>query len=694
MKLKSSFLISITILELGCAVYMTTAYPTITWWDSSQYSTAAVCLGITGAPGSLILTLLGKSISKIYPQNPAFIFNITAGFLGTLAVLYCFHCSKKIHSIVTGEKHIKFYIIESISLILTGGIIICSATLWEYALMFTPYILTALFTAFIFMSVLHWWMRANDPDSWKSIFLIAFLIGIDFSVHRTNALFIPGIIVVMMIKNPKTFLTRKSYISAFFGILLGLSLQLLYIPISMNNPPLNLGETNNLFTLWNFISLKQYGGNFLMDILVRKGPLWSYQIPYYIDGFTRNFFYPSPSTYNLGYLPGVLGLLGIISILRSDIKLGISMIFLFIITIITSILYFNLPENYFRPIYRHYLPTYIIFSIFIFAGTFFIFEMIKNIKEKYQWIPMLLITVLIAGSLLTQYFTNAENNNGSGHYFTYNHASNIINSIDRDGILFSNGDNNYFPELYLQIGEHQRPNIIQCNIDLLNLDWYIKQHQKNNKSFPFIGKGVNTTEVKQDNWKTDSFDISITDSIKTKYTSESDTFHLSLPALRENSYNLLQDVVLFDIFKNNKWTKPIYFTKWGLDPKLYSWLKPYLRDEGLVYKFVPDSSNEIDYSKIQSNLTKFKILGYNDSSIKLDDVSRNVGILYYDIFLNLSKWKIKTGDLKASADLLEQMKSVLPFDRLKPDEKILEETKAIGNFLKNPKPKNRRLFAD
>lgn len=37
---------ALTSAAVACAVYWRTAYPSITWWDSSSYSTAAVTLGV------------------------------------------------------------------------------------------------------------------------------------------------------------------------------------------------------------------------------------------------------------------------------------------------------------------------------------------------------------------------------------------------------------------------------------------------------------------------------------------------------------------------------------------------------------------------------------------------------------------------------------------------------------------------
>src|SRR3954471_8677627 len=49
------------------AVFWRTAYPTITWWDSSSYSLAAATLGVASAPGSLLLTLAGWPVTRLSP---------------------------------------------------------------------------------------------------------------------------------------------------------------------------------------------------------------------------------------------------------------------------------------------------------------------------------------------------------------------------------------------------------------------------------------------------------------------------------------------------------------------------------------------------------------------------------------------------------------------------------------------------
>jgi hypothetical protein len=678
---KSKYITGIIIFLISITVYWSGTYPTITWWESSEYSAAASCLGITGAPGSIFLTLLGWIVSK-FSSHPAFLFNLLAGAIASLAILLCFMVAQKLPRLFQRNLNVDFSPIKNVLVAAASGIVICSATPWEYAIVFAPYILTALFTMIILLTVLNWWENAEKTGSWKGIFLITLFIGLDFSVHRTNAILIPGILILMLIRNYRIFLNYRSYLAAFSGILLGGSVQLLYIPMSWLDPALNLGETNNFSSWWDFISLKQYGGSFLTDIFIRKGPLWSYQIPYYWKGFAHNFFYFDPSTLILGFVPALLGTTGIVHILRKNRKLGLALVLLFLVSIASSIIYFNLPENYFRTVYRHFLPTFFIFGVFIFTGTGALMEYLSRIPGKTtKWLAISGLLILIPGTAFVRFFSNKSMLDGSGRTFTVDHAHNIVGSVGKNGILFSYADNHYFPELYLQIAEKVRPDIDHCNLSLLNLEWYVQQKKRHDPAFPFRGSEVNLKQFLYENWKPISCELAVPDSLSMKYPGALKTIPLTLSALRENNTNLLQDLVLFDIIRNNQWGRPLYFVKQYMDPALNNWLKPWLSDEGLVYRLIPDSTMKTNGPAILKNLATFRVNGYSDNAVTLDNESKETGKLYYDLFLTVVKEKIKEGNWSEAFDYLSRMKEILPFQRLTPDQEIQNENNALEEMI-------------
>jgi uncharacterized membrane protein YeaQ/YmgE (transglycosylase-associated protein family) len=680
---KGSIIVPLIIFLTGIAIYWSSAYPSITWWETSEYAGAAVGLGISGPPGSLLLTIAGWILSKLTPHDPAFLFNLFAGVIGSLAVTFCYIAFRKINAILLGTEKVELSFPYDLMMAIGSGIIICSSTLWEYSIMFAPYVLTGLFTILILLSILNWWERSDREDSWKQLFVIALLFGVDFSVHRTNAVLMPGVLLLVLIRKPKAFLNYRSYIAAFCGLFLGLSLQLLYIPISLRDPSMNMGQPDTLAGWWYYFSLKQYGGNFLMDIFTRKSPLFSYQIHYYLKGFADNFLYYDHKSILPGFFPGLLGLAGLISLFRRNRKLAVSLLSFLLVTIIVSIIYFNLPADYFRSIYRHYLPTFIIFSVFIFYGLEYVTVSIKKFSPGTRWGLYSILIILVSVTFFNQYLHNIGKNNGAGNNFAAAHAGNIIKSIDRGGIVFSYGDNDYFPEIYVQEAQNVRPDIIQCNLSLLNADWYIRQTLRHHKDLPYRGDGIDISGFEFLNWKPQYISIPLSEETRKNYNIDMDSVRMTFPVLRKNNSNYLQDLVLFDIIKNNRWERPVYFIKSAVESELYGWLEPNLRDQGLVYKFVPDTLNKVDFTTIIANIDKFDLTGYADRSTVLDEMSLSIGRRYYDIFLKAAEYKVENKDPKGASLYLEKMMNLLPFERVMPAKEIIERTNRLKVLLIN-----------
>src|SRR5437867_4682386 len=81
-------------------------------------------------------------------------------------------------------------------------------TPWNYAVQFTPYVLSACFTGLILLAALGWWRRAEHSDSAGRLFLLFLLLGLDFSVHRTNSLLLPAALVWVALRRGGASLRR------------------------------------------------------------------------------------------------------------------------------------------------------------------------------------------------------------------------------------------------------------------------------------------------------------------------------------------------------------------------------------------------------------------------------------------------------------------------------------------------------
>ena len=73
---------------------------------------------------------------------------------------------------------------------------------------------------------------ADEADSWRHLAILGLLFGLDFSVHRTNALLIPGVLVWVLIRNPAAITRARTWMASLTGLAAGLSVQLLLIPIA------------------------------------------------------------------------------------------------------------------------------------------------------------------------------------------------------------------------------------------------------------------------------------------------------------------------------------------------------------------------------------------------------------------------------------------------------------------------------
>ena len=99
--------------------------------------------------------------------------------------------------------------------------------------------------------------------------------------------------------------------------------------------------------------------------------------------------------------------------------------------------------------------------------------------DRLSWIAGGVLVILAAlpaiGSLDPGAHQKWFRHNRSENRLAHEYASNILAGMDRDAILFTNGDNDTFPIWFLQEVEHFRRDVTVVNLSLVNLPWYIKQ---------------------------------------------------------------------------------------------------------------------------------------------------------------------------------------------------------------------------
>ena len=363
---------SLTASVVAVVFYWLTAFRTITWWDSGEYSLAAITLGVPHPPGSQLAVWLGWIVTKL-PLGVSKIvaLNCLSGVFAAATIgMVCglgLGLFRRHHTADTAGS-------SDISAVLLGAIAAVASlifsfgdTLWTLATRFTPYTLTPLLTALIIWCLFRWWQDSDRPESIRWLVFASLLFGLDFSVHRTNLLLLPGMLVWILLRQPRVLASLRTWFYCVGSFAIGLAFHLTTIPIAAGKPALNMCDASNWSSFWSYITLKQYGGGMLINLFPRKAPFFSVQIVDYLKFFSDNFAHFG-GTIILGILPLLLGLTGLWFLWRRERGLAIGTIVLFLCASIVGVIYFNTPANFFRSMDRHYLPSLLIFTIWIVYG--------------------------------------------------------------------------------------------------------------------------------------------------------------------------------------------------------------------------------------------------------------------------------------------------------------------------------------
>ncbi|WP_234573021.1 protein O-mannosyl-transferase family [Rhodohalobacter sp. 614A] len=193
------------------------------------------------------------------------------------------------------------------------------------------------------------------------------------------------------------------------------------------------------------------------------------------SGFSETRHSNNPANSGYFYLPLLIGLFGFLYHFRNDWKRALSILALFLLTGLAIIFYLN--QTPYEPRERDYayVGSFFAFTIWVGLGAAGIIEMIKDAVGNSKPVVFLSIGVMflaVPGWMLVE---NWPSHDRSELYVARDYAYNLLQSLEENAIVFTNGDNDTFPLWYLQEVEGVRTDVRVVNLSLLNTDWYIKQ---------------------------------------------------------------------------------------------------------------------------------------------------------------------------------------------------------------------------
>ena len=346
---------------------------------------------------------------------------------------------------------------------------------------------------------------------------------------------------------------------------------------------------------------------------------------------------PAPLRENKGknhyfFLPLLLGLLGLMIQFDRD-KRGSWIVFLmFFMTGIAIVLYLNQPPYQVRERDYAYAGSFYMFAIWIGLGVMALYDWVTDaLKGKHA--AAVAVASTAAGLCIPAIMAaeNWDDHDRSHRYTSTEMAANYLNSVGKNGLLVTHGDNDTFPLWYAQEIEGIRTDVRVVNTSLLGTDWYIDQMKwASNESAPlpltvpasqylygtneyvFIayddGKPMLLSDV-MDIFKDPKMKVELQSRRKAdficarklvipvdkenclRYGIVDEKFAQEIPdsitltISEDKNYLTKPELFLLDLLSNYKWDRPISVLSMGGD--LNVGIKDYLLYDGFSYRFTP-----------------------------------------------------------------------------------------------------------
>jgi len=480
-------------------------------------------------------------------------------------------------------------------------------------------------------------------------------------INGTSIFF--GIVFVVL-----TFIVKEQrrYASNFWFWIIFLSLiaytPQTYIPIRSNlNPIIDENNPENWKNFQGFLERKQYGQESMLASMFKRRTSWLDQFGMNKNAGLYRFFrqqYVNPGNI-LGipflrweFLPMIIGIIGLIVQWKRHFISGQYLAFLLFIGSVGLLLYINFKPNEVRVRDYFYTPCFVYFSIWIGIGVGAILNYLVGIVNK-----SLVLTA--AGLFIIAPFipivVSAKHNDESDRFFVHDrhkdfipweYAYNLLNSCDKGGIIFTNGDNDTFPLWFLQEVKKIRNDVRIVNLSLLNTPWYIKQLKEN--------------EPKLKLRFSDDF---IDTKLRPRRLPKAGVIKIgNIPVqLKKGDIFRVQDWMIAEIVTSNNWEKPVYFAVTVSNSNKLK-LNDYMIMEGLTFRLFPEKTKtKLNEVKTRHNLWNvYKYNGITDTTLFKNPTTKKLVSNYNAAYFQLAlKYHNELGKSEEGIQTLERADSLI-----------------------------------
>jgi hypothetical protein len=432
---------------------------------------------------------------------------------------------------------------------------------------------------------------------------------------------------------------------------------------------LNFGDPSSWSRFYEYLSLTQYGGGWLVKFFPRRSPFWAVQVMDVVRAFGVNFLWVTGKAGFAGLLPAALGVLGLGILIRRRPRLGIAFGVLLVLHFAATVLYFNMPANFFRPFYRHYLPVLATFAVLVAYGGGVVLEVASR-RTRGRRAALTFGTALLLVLPASQLLRNWAATDGSRRHFAEDFAANLLNGLPPRAVLFTNGDNDTFPLLYLQAVESVRPDVTVVNLPPANVAWYLDQIVARDPAFPLGMSAAERGDIGPRAWPDTTIAVPVGGSPQDfglpATPTLPDSILVKAPPTLNGQYILGQDQVLLGVLRADSWRRPLCFACTVSDRNM-QWLRPYRRLDGLFWRIVPVSDPPVNREILRHNVLDIaRYRGYRSGGPSLDNTPLSMARNYYAPLATLARAEGNDGDLDACREIHQKILDLFPLSRLDP----------------------------
>lgn len=323
--------------------------------------------------------------------------------------------------------------------------------------------------------------------------------------------------------------------------------------------------------------------------------------------------YPDVFPVRFFALPLLVGLIGLYWHFRRDWKMAFVHLTLFLFLGLFPTLQQNQQQPQPRERDYFYVGSFMMFCVWIGMGAAALATKFKDEDEEKadevagvptnQGFAVAMMSVCMLAAPLNMAFNGWKFHDRSKNWVPWDYSYNILQSCEKDAILFTNGDNDTFPLWYLQDVAGVRRDVRVVNLSLGQTHWYVWQ-LKNERPWKAEKVDISFTDeellvderdprgLRPERTPPQPMSVPVPADVMKWATNGANTtegkmdFTLTGEGEGESHYLGVQHKLVGNIIQNNHWKRPLYYSV-TVGPDAWCGLDEYFRAEGMAYRIMP-----------------------------------------------------------------------------------------------------------